>query len=171
MADDESDQQEGEAPKKGGAMKWIIIGVLVVALGAGGWFAYSTFMVEEEEAELAEGEEAEPEVSDSPALFAPLLPPLVVNFTDEYGDAHFMQVTLEVMARDQMIIDHVKNHAAVIRNEMILSFSNVNYESVITREGKQELLDNALVQIQDIIETETGETGVEAVYFTGLIIQ
>ena len=170
MADDGSDQQEGEAQKKGGAMKWIIIGVLVVALGGGGWFGYTTFMVEEEP-ELAEGEEAEEAASDSPALFAPLHPPLVVNFTDEYGDAHFMQVTLEVMARDQGIIDHVKNHAAVIRNEMILSFSNVTYESVITREGKQELLDNALVQIQDIIETETGETGVEAVYFTGLIIQ
>ena len=118
-----------------------------------------------------EGEVVEEEPTPKPALFASLDPPLVVNFDDGFGDTHFMQMTLEVMARDQGIIEHVRNHTAVIRNNLILLFSNVTYEAVTTREGKQEMLDDALVEIQDIIKKETGETGVEAVYFTGLIIQ
>ena len=158
-----------EAPPKGGGMKWIIIAVLVVGLAAGGWFAYPMITGAEEETGEVVAEESAG--ADKPALFAPLHPPLVINFQDQYGDSHFMQMTLEVMARDQGLIDHVKNHAAVIRSNLILLFSGVEYEQAITREGKEKMLDDALAEIQKIIEAETGETGIEAVYFTGLVIQ
>ncbi len=168
MAEEDNQDQAAEPEKKGGMGKFIIIGVAVVLLGVGGFFGYQ-MMNPPPEDEAAEADEEQP--ASKPALFASLHPPLVVNFQDEYGEAHFMQMTLEVMARDQKIVDHVKNHAAVIRNSLILMFSNINYEMVTTREGKQKMLDEALAEIQDIIKKETGDTGVEAVYFTGLIIQ
>lgn len=175
MADNEAEDQteDNEDEQKGGKKKLIIIIVVVlVVLGAGGFFAAPAIMnmisppAEEEEA-VAEVE-ADP---GKPALFAPLHPPLVVNFKDAYGESHFMQFTLEVMARDQSVIDEVKNHAAVIRNSLILMYGNVDYETVITREGKEQMLAEALEEIRDIVETETGKTGVEAVFFTSLIIQ
>ena len=82
-----------------------------------------------------------------------------------------MQITLEVLSRDQVIIDEVRNHAAVIRNSLILMYGSVNYDFVTTREGKEKMLADALEEIRGIIERETGETGVEAVFFTNLIIQ
>jgi len=169
---DAAGEGEGEAaPASGGLRRWIIIAAVAVVAAAGGVFAYPAIMNmlnPPAETEVAEEEASTP---DRPALFAPLHPPLVINFTDAYGDSRFMQMTLEVMARDQGVIDEVKNHAAVIRNALILRFSSVDYERVTTREGKQQMLDDALEEIRTIIETETGETGVEAVYFTGLIIQ
>ena len=172
MAEEVIEEQAVEEAPKGGKGKLIITGVVMVLLAVGGWFANPIIMnMINPPPEGEEGEVVEEAPTPKPALFASLHPPLVVNFDDGFGDTHFMQMTLEVMARDQGIIEHVRNHSAVIRNNLILLFSNVTYEAVTTREGKQEMLDAALVEIQDIIKSETGETGVEAVYFTGLIIQ
>ena len=106
-----------------------------------------------------------------PALYTSLHPPLVVNFSEGRGDSHFMQVTMEVMARDPQVIDAVKTHAAAIRNNLILLYGNAEYEAVVTREGKERMLADALEEIQGIVRERTGRDGVEAVYFTNLIIQ
>ena len=174
--DSETNAETTEEQGGGGRSKLIVAGVLLVVLGIGGYFGtpFIRDMISpptETEDGTAEGEQVDDESSDAPALFASLHPALVVNLTDSHGDPHFMQITLEVMARDQDLIDEVKNHAAVIRSSLILLFGTVDYESVTTREGKEQMLADALLEIQEIIERETGETGIEAVYFTGLIIQ
>ena len=123
---------------------------------------------EEPSAEL-EGEMED--VSSKPAIYTSLHPPLIVNFEDSLGDSHFMQVTLEVMARDQDVINAVREHAPVIRNDLILLYTNVVYEEVTTREGKEKMLSDGLLQVQNIMQERIGEPGVEALYFTGLVIQ
>ena len=148
-------------------MKLAIIGVTIVVLAVGGFFAWRIMSAPPEQA----GETEVPVAAAKPALFAPLLPPLVVNLKDSFGDPHFLQMELEIMSRDQGIIDEVKNHAAVIRNALILIYGNLDYEAVHTREGKEQMLADALSEIQRIVEEETGKTGVEAVYFNSLIIQ
>jgi flagellar FliL protein len=94
-----------------------------------------------------------------------------VNFKDAYGDPHFMQVTMEVMSRDQEAVNAVRDHTPAIRNALILMFGQAKYERVVTREGKEELLDDALVEIQGVLTDRIGEPGVEEVYFTALVIQ
>ena len=175
MADTEAEEQseENEAGEKGGGKtRLIIVAVVLVVLGVAGFFAAPAIM--NMISPPVEDEEAPPEPvanSDKPALFAPLHPPLVINFKSSDGESHFMQLTLEVMARDQAVVDEVKNHAAVIRNSLILMYGNVDYETVVTREGKEQMLADALAEIRKILEAETGKTDVEAVYFTSLIIQ
>ena len=115
----------------------------------------------EAEAQAETVEESEP-ANTQPALFASLHPPLVINITDSYGESHFLQVTLEVMARDQEVINEVKNHSAVIRNSLILMYGSVDFEYVVQRAGKEKMLSDALEEIQDIVKRETGVTGVEA---------
>ncbi len=175
MADNETEDrnEDKEGEKKGGKTKLIIIvAVVLVVLGAGGFFAAPAIMntISPQAEDEAEAVEVAADTTE-PALFAPLHPPLVVNFKNAYGESHFMQFTLEVMSRDQSVIDEVKNHAAVIRNSLILMYGNVEYETVVTREGKEQMLADALEEIRDIVETETGKTGVEAVFFTSLVIQ
>jgi flagellar protein FliL len=115
--------------------------------------------------------EAETGAADKAALYTSLHPPLVVNFKDSFGDSHYMQITMEVMARDQKVIDAVKNHTPVIRNALILLYGAVDYDAVTTRAGKEEMLAQGLREIQDVMTEQTGSAGVEAVYFTNLIIQ
>ena len=167
MADEETDiETEATEEESGGRKsKLPIIGGLLAVLAIGGYFATPIILNTISPAVVAETD------TNKPALFASLHPPLVVNFKDSYGEPHFMQITLEVMARDQGIINQVRNHAVVIRNSLILMYGNVDYDSVTKREGKEKMLADALAEIQEIIERETGDTGVEAVFFTGLIIQ
>jgi flagellar FliL protein len=78
---------------------------------------------------------------------------------------------MEVMARDEAVIENVKTHMPVIRNNLVLVFSNQNYETISTSAGKQKLRDEALAEIQQILKSETGKTGVEAIYFTSFVMQ
>ena len=175
MAEEETgseiDAEAAEEQSGGSKSKLIIIAIVLVVLAVGGYFATPTIMNMISPPPESEDEVVDETGTSKPALFASLHPPLVVNFRDSFGDPHFMQVTLEVMARDQGIIDEVKNHAAVIRNSLILMYGSVDYDFVTTREGKEQMLADALEETQLIIERETGETGVEAVFFTALIIQ
>jgi flagellar FliL protein len=109
--------------------------------------------------------------SDDPELYVGLHPPLVVNFQDATGDFHYMQITMEVMSRDSRAIEAVKEHTAVIRNNLILLYSNAQYEVVRTRDGKEKMLADGLQEIQAVVAKRIGTPGVEALYFTSLIIQ
>ena len=168
MAEEENATES--AAESGGGMKKILIfaGIGLVLVGAA-VFAGITFLGDEEPAEGAEVAEAEP--SEGPALYQSLHPPLVVNFKDKVGDSHFMQITMEVMARDQNVINSVREHTPVIRNSLILLYSGAVYEEVTTRDGKEQMLADGLAEIQKVMDEQIGEPGVEALYFTALVIQ
>jgi len=168
MAEEANETQE--AASGGGMMKKLmLVGVGLALLGAG-VFAGMTFLGGETPAEgEVVAEEAAP--ASGPALYQSLHPPLVVNFQDSVGESHFMQITMEVMAYDQDIINSVRDHTPVIRNALILLFSGAVYEEVTTREGKEQMLADGLAEIQRVLEEQTGEPGIEAVYFTALVIQ
>jgi flagellar FliL protein len=78
---------------------------------------------------------------------------------------------MEVMSRDQEVINAVREHTPVIRNALILMFGTSMYEKVSTREGKEEMLENALTEIQTVMTERIGEPGVDEVYFTALVVQ
>ena len=169
MAEEEKDA-EAPAESGGGLMKKLMFAGIAVALVGAGVFGGITFFGGDAPAEEAEAvEEAVP--ADGPALYTSLHPPLVVNFKDSAGDSHFMQITMEVMARDQNIINSVREHTPVIRNSLILLYSGVIYEEITTREGKEKMLADGLVEIQEVMTEQIGEPGVEALYFTALVIQ
>lgn len=165
---------EGEEKASGGMMKKLVLVGGALALMGVGIFAGPVVMniispPEEVVDGETEGEEAE--VPDKPAIYTSLHPPLIINFDDSMGDAHFMQLTLEIMARDQNVINSVRDHAPAIRNALILHYTNLVYEEVTTREGKEKMLNEGLTQVQAVMEERIGEPGVEALYFTGLVIQ
>ncbi len=168
---EEDNELENAPEEKGGMMKMIILGVVGLALLGGGMFAGMMFLGDDEPAEGEDvAEEAEP--AKGPAIYQSLHPPLVVNFRDEAGDAHFMQITMEVMSRDQDVINVLRENVPVIRNGLILLYGQAVYEEVTTRAGKEKMLADGLAEIRRIMTEETGDgSGVEAVYFTALVIQ
>jgi flagellar FliL protein len=170
MADEANEEQTVPEEAGGGMMKKLILAGVGLALVGAGVVGGMTFLGGDES--VAEEEVAEDSAPASdPALYTSLHPPLVVNFKDSAGDSHFMQITMEVMARDQGVINSVREHTAVIRNALILLYSGAVYEEVTTRAGKEQMLADGLAEIQAVMTEQIGEPGVEAVYFTALVIQ
>lgn len=170
MAEETEETGVVAEPKSGGMMKKLgLAGGALLLVGAG-VFAGVTFFGTNAQPENEEViDVAEP--ADGPALYTSLHPPLVINFKDLAGEPHYMQITMEVMARDQDVINAVRDNAPVIRNALILLYSGAIYDEVSTRDGKKKMLADGLAEIREVMTELTGEAGVEAVYFTSLVIQ
>ncbi|NOX91794.1 MAG: hypothetical protein GXP18_04895 [Gammaproteobacteria bacterium] len=189
MADDEDNEKE-KKPKGSLVTKILLFGVLplmtmivlVVAtlffagvLSGGGDHAADTVAEgsensDGEDADYEEGGDGEEGGEILPAIYLPIDPAFVVNFASQ-GKARFLQVTVEVMTRDPLMPDQIKLHMPVIRNNLMLLFSSQSYDGVSTLEGKEALREEALEVVQQILEEETGDPGVEAVYFTSFVMQ
>lgn len=168
MADEE--EIEVEAPKSKKKL-FIIIGVVVVLLTGAG-VAVPMFLKEPPPEGEAVEAEVEPDVSTrAAAIYEGIHPPLLINFLDDRGKGRFLQMSLEVMARDQAVIDSMKAHNAVIRNNLILLYGDIQLDQINSRDGKTKMLSQAQEEINKILTEQTGEAGVEGVYFTNLVVQ
>jgi flagellar FliL protein len=165
MAEDEAKQTKAS---KGSAMKIIVIvliSLLLVGGTVGGLYFAGVFGGHETD---GEEEAAQEEVGE--AIYIPVDPAFVVNFA-QGEKARFLQVTLELMTRSVDVETKIQKHMPVIRNNLLLLFSGQTYDSVNTIEGKEALRQQALLSVQQILEEETGDPGVEAVYFTSFVMQ
>ena len=177
----EAETEVTEVPEKsgGGLMPKLIfaaIGVVLIGVGAFVGPLLLDRLTGDPAEETADASDAPVEVAaaarpDGPELYQSLLPPLVVNIKDAAGDVHFMQMSMEAMARDQQVINAIREHTTVIRNNLILLYGSALYEAVTTREGKEQLLADGLAEIRAIMQPYIGDGEVEALYFTSLIIQ
>ena len=61
-------------------------------------------------------------------MFYSIDPPLVVNF-EEGANVRFLQIGMDVMARDPEIIANVQKHSPMIRNNLLLLISNRDYKN------------------------------------------
>lgn len=105
------------------------------------------------------------------AIYMPLEPQFIVNFGGESEQVRFLQTMIEVMARDKKTINAVTKHMPAIRNNIVLLLSSQTYASLSTQKGKEELRAKVLAEVQRILKEQTGEPGVEAVYFTAFVMQ
>jgi flagellar protein FliL len=107
--------------------------------------------------------------SGKPAVYYAIDPPLVVNFED--GSAvRFLQITMEVMAHDQKAIDSVQKNIPLIRNNLLLLMSNRNYQTMMSREGKDKLREEALAEIRAVQKKEGGPD-IDDLLFTSFVVQ
>ena len=103
------------------------------------------------------------------AVYYAIDPPLVVNFEDG-SVVRFLQITMEVMAHDQKAVDSVQKNIPLIRNNLLLLMSNRNYQSMMSREGKEKLRQEALAEIRDVQKKHGGED-IEDLLFTSFVVQ
>jgi flagellar FliL protein len=182
MADETSD--DGAASKQqGGMMKMVIsgLGIFVLVLAAAViaplinnaiYGPPQAVMPAAEGGSKGTGEESMPDPSAlEPALYQPLEPPLVINFEAEDGSTRYLQMSVQVMARDQAVIDAVKTHAPAIRNNFLFIIGNRDYASLATVEGKEKLRAEMLDETRAILQRNTGSPGVEEIYFTSFVMQ
>ncbi|HEX4152394.1 MAG TPA: flagellar basal body-associated FliL family protein [Steroidobacteraceae bacterium] len=109
------------------------------------------------------------EGSAKAAVYYAIDPPLVVNFEDG-SVVRFLQITMEIMAHDQKAIDSVQRNIPLIRNNLLLLMSNRNYQSLMSRDGKEKLRAEALAEIKNVQKKQGGED-VDDVLFTSFVVQ
>jgi flagellar FliL protein len=106
----------------------------------------------------------------APLNYVPLDPPFVVNFSAA-TDIRFLQVAVELGTRDPSAADSIKEHRPAIRNSLVMLFSSQDPVELNTREGKEKLRSETLVEVQKVLKQETGSARVESVFFTSFVMQ
>lgn len=173
-----------EDEKTGGSKKLIIIILAaVLLLGGGGgaaWFflgqdkAPPADSVESESTDNEEGEDTEDEEDDGEqeqeAEYWPLAPAFIINFPLDDG-VHYLQVDLQAMSYNSEAIDKLKAHTPAVRNDLILLFSSQDYQKLNTLEGKEELRQAALEQVNKTLRLKKKSKRIDDIYFTGFMMQ
>jgi len=103
------------------------------------------------------------------SVFYAIDPPLVVNFEDG-SVVRFLQITMEVMAHDAKVIESVQKNLPLIRNNLLLLMSNRNYQTMMSREGKESLRKEALTEVNNVQKQQGGEA-VDDLLFTTFVVQ
>jgi flagellar FliL protein len=176
MADEEEKEEGQEQGEQSGNKKKLIIlavvcSVLIVVSVVGTMFALDMFSGAEEEMVNADLAPAKPQAETlKPAIYYPLKPAIIVNFQAR-GRQRFLQAELTLLVRDEMVIQAVETHMPMIRNSLVMLFGGQTYEELQTAEGKELLQEQAVQQLQALLEQETGKPGVEKVLFTNFVMQ
>ncbi|MEA3151256.1 MAG: flagellar protein FliL [Gammaproteobacteria bacterium] len=103
------------------------------------------------------------------AFYYAIDPPLVVNFEDG-SVVRFLQISMEVMAANQKAVDSVQRNVPLIRNNLLLLMSNRDYQSMMSREGKEKLRQEALTEIRAVQKKQGGDD-VDDLLFTSFVVQ
>lgn len=175
---EEDENKDSEEKSSGGKKKLIIFIVLaIVLIGAsiGGTLVAVKMLSPEPEVAQELDEDGNPIVTEeeevkAPAIYFPLKPPLIVNY-DVRGRQRFLQAEISVMTREEDVINAVEVHMPMIRNNLILLFSGQIYDELQTDEGRELLKQDALKELQNIMEQEIGKPGIEKILFTNFVMQ
>lgn len=133
----------------------------LVLLGGIGW----VFLGSEDEA-------PQPVVAEEPAqaIYASLGNRFVVSLERE-GKAHHLQVAINVLTREQAVVDELTLHAPLIQSRIVSLLGAQDFDRLRTDEGKVALRAEVLALVQEILSAETGNPGVEQVFFTDFVLQ
>ena len=162
-----------EAPKKSRKGLWIGLSLATVLLLAGGGAAayFFVFATSDGGARAGGGEgRAESELAPRPPIYLSLDPPFITNLSGT-GGRRFMQITVQLMARDPEVIAAVKRHEPVIRNDLIMIFSDQTLESVDSTAGKETLRRAGLDAVRDVLRQNDEPAQLEELFFTSFIVQ
>ena len=172
MAEAEENVQELTADKPSNAkLVSLVVGAAVLVAGltvAGTYFMFKATGAFDRAA--APGAVKVEQPKGRPAVYHSLEPPFVVNINDK-GRMRYLQVEMQAMTRDPKIVEAVKQHTPLIRNALVLLLSNQTVDQLNTPDGKEQLREQALAQVQAVLQEEIGEAGVEAIYITSMVIQ
>jgi flagellar FliL protein len=167
-----SDAPAGDAlaaavPAKSKMLVIVLCSILAAGAAGGGVYFMTAKKDKSEEHTAAEAGPA----AKLPAIYSKFDPPFVVNFQNK-GMTRFLQVSIEVMTRDPATADLIKQHDPKLRNDLLMLLGGQTFETLSSREGKEQLRAESLKAVADVIAAEGGKAEtVEQLYFTSFVMQ
>jgi len=175
MAEENEPKEEGKETKKEEqpkrpSLKLIIIGVLVIILGAGGYLGWDLFIKEnknkEQISEETRPKEDKKEIEEATVTYP--LDPFIVNLMDKpRSGKRYLKVTmiLEIGRQEQtMILDRYKPQ---LTDTILILLSSKTFDEISTMEGKLELKRALLSRINQIL----GDVVASRIYFKEFVVQ
>ena len=161
-----------EQPKSRKTM-WIVIISLssLLLLGGGGAGGYFLLFGEDDPLGILGGRDGDNATEQRRPPIYYSLDPAFVNNLSGTGGRRFMQVEVQLMARDPEVIAAVERHEPVVRNDLIMLFSDQTLESVDTTAGKEALRQESLEAIRQILRRHDEPDELEDLFFTSIIVQ
>jgi flagellar FliL protein len=156
--------EEVEAPKKSRKGLWLILSVVVLAAaGGGGFFFWKSSQKPATETEKAGAQKA--------LLFYALDPPFVANFEGSQA-FRFLQVSVRVATRSDETMALLKSQEPIVRNDLLMLFSQQDAEKLSLAAGKKALREEAIKTVRNSVKQAGGKPeSVETVLFTSLVMQ
>jgi flagellar FliL protein len=96
------------------------------------------------------------------------------SFTMNYGTANrlrYIQASITLRVRDGEAAIDVTAHSDAIRHSIIMLFSRQTPEQIKSSAGRDNILNQALRELQDLMLKETGRTLIDRVLFTDFVVQ
>ncbi|MCW2269128.1 Flagellar basal body-associated protein FliL [compost metagenome] len=114
-----------------------------------------------------EAKEGVPKVS-----YISLSPPFVGNYAlDGSPKLRVYKADVALRVNSDAAAAAVRHHEPLIRNQLVALFTQQNLESLSNVESKEKLRQEALKQVQQVLETEEGKPLVDDLLFNNLIVQ
>jgi len=174
MAEQEEDVDVASEEKAGSKKKLLIIvggAVLLLIITFAGLY-FSGFFDQEknsETAELSEPENTESAEQAGETIYHAMTPPFMVNFSE--GKIKILKIAISVMAKGDEVVDAVKNHDPLIRNNILMMLSAQNPEMLKTTDSKEALQASIKEEINKVLAERKVSSKVEDVFFTDLVMQ
>lgn len=167
----EEDLDLGIEQEKGSKKKLILIIAVAVLVLLGGGLGVGWFLLSGDDSEQAGSEtESDAAKSQQAAIYYPMEPIFVVNLP-EGSKAKLLQTSIQVMAREQQIIDFIKHNDPMIRHSLLNLLASHTDSELNSRGGKVKLQSEVITQLNKLIKEQGGSGEVEAVYFTSFVMQ
>ncbi|MCL1076638.1 flagellar basal body-associated protein FliL [Parashewanella spongiae] len=174
MAEEESLSLEEQAPKKKSPLMLIIVAVVVLLLAGGGtfWFLSGDDSASEQKMAMENGDEMsmEEKPSDEEAIYVPMPGRFLFNLSSDNGSV-LVQIQVQLMVRGEDNAIGIKKHIPLVKSELLNTFSGSNALKLSTQAGKDELRQQAAINVQNALLPIMGNKAVERVLFTGFVMQ
>ncbi len=155
-----NDKTQAEEKKKPGLLKWIILALLLIVLGTGGYFGYSYFKSPDDEM-VSEELSVDPRSTHTVEL-----EPFVVNLADPLG-RRYLRTRLQVEVVDRGTARDVERFMPRVRDSIILLLSSKAYSDLDSMEKKIQLRNEIVERLNLFI----GQGKVLNVYFSEFVVQ
>ncbi|MDP3848547.1 MAG: flagellar basal body-associated FliL family protein [Pseudomonas sp.] len=119
----------------------------------------------QEKKEEAEGENAAPKI-----IYVGIVPALVGNYSSGMK-MKFYKADISLKVTGSEAEEKVKYHEPLIRNQLVMLFSQQTDETLGSMDAKEKLRQEALKQVKQVLEQEEGKPYVEDLLFNNLILQ
>lgn len=102
--------------------------------------------------------------------YVDLEPAFILNYGTPQR-IRYVQTTITLRVEDQISALEVTTHTDAIRHAIIMLFSRQPPERLLSIEGRDLILEEALRVLQDLLVKETGKPHIDRVLFTSYIVQ
>ena len=144
--------------KKRGLLKWGVLALIIVALGAGGYVGWQKFFAQN-------GGKSHVQAKPTKRIVYEL-DTFLVNLSDP-GGRRYLKVNIKLELNDQEVVKEFNRRKFELRDKILMLLSSKRFDDIATLSGKMALKQEIISRLNASLK----DGRVEQVYFTDFLVQ